>query len=67
MNATHERKDEKLFSLVASGKTDFVIFSFSMTENPSNYGHKKKFASLSEFNDRIPSFGFECGDQFHFI
>jgi len=42
MNATQQGKDEKLFSLVASEKTDFVIFSFSMTEKPSNYGYKKK-------------------------
>jgi hypothetical protein len=54
MNATQQEKGEKLFSLVVSGETDFVIFSFIMTENPSNYGYK-----------RIPSIG--CGDQCHFI
>jgi len=40
MNATQQGKDGKLFSLVASAKTDFVILSFSMTENPSKYGYK---------------------------
>jgi hypothetical protein len=40
------RKEKTRNYLPASGKTDFVIFSFSMTENPSNYGYKIKFISL---------------------
>jgi hypothetical protein len=47
MNATDQGKDEKLFSLLVSGKSYFIIFSFSMTEIPPNYGYKENHLYLN--------------------